>query len=93
MAGPQPPRKLGLRPGIPVNLQYLADLLEAERDRNLEFREEVLDRLGKMETRLAVIEAGAEADQKRLDRYKTAVWTLATTLVGCVITWLLTKFG
>lgn len=76
-----------------MDLQYLAELLEAERDRNLEFRDDVSDRLGKIETQLAVQQERMNNEKESAKTYKKAFWTVVSTLFGAAVTYLFTKFG
>ncbi len=92
MAGPQPPRQPRLK-AVGVSLQYLAELLEAERDRNLEFREEVSDRLGKIETQLAVQQERMNNEKESAGKYKKAFWFTVSTLFTAFLTYLATKYG
>lgn len=92
MAGPQPPRQPRLKV-VGVSLQYLAELLEAERDRNLEFRSDVSDRLGKIETQLAVQQERMNAEKEDSSKYKKAFWSVVSMVFTGIVTYIVTKYG
>lgn len=72
-----------------MEVQYLVELLESERDKNDEFRTEMRSRIGDLEQWAAVHEARImERDTAATSRWTTVKWSVGTflSLVGVTIT-------
>jgi len=77
-----------------VNLKHLSDLIEEERDRNSEFRDEVRDKLSNVEKWMAIRDAIEEDREARTaTRKKAAAWVVGSvlTILGIVVPVLLSR--
>ncbi len=77
-----------------MDLRYLAQLLEEERDRNPEFRDEVREKLAHVEKWIAVRDAIEDDRELRWDTRKKALsWTVGTivAIAGVLVPVLLSR--
>ncbi len=77
-----------------MNLKHLSDLIEEERDRNSEFRDEVRDKLSNVEKWMAIRDAIEEDREARTaTRKKAAAWVVGSvlTILGIVVPVLLSR--
>lgn len=77
-----------------MDLRYLADIIEEERDRNSEFRDEVRTKLAGLEQWIAVRDAVEEDRAERLAAWKKgAGWVAGTliTILGILVPVLLSR--